>query len=70
MGKWLIFFGLLLILAGLALHFGISFSWFGNLPGDISIKSGNTRIYIPITTSILISILLSLLIYLFNIITR
>ncbi|MEJ2005632.1 MAG: DUF2905 domain-containing protein [Cyclobacteriaceae bacterium] len=70
MGKWLIFIGILLILAGIAVHFGMKLNWLGNLPGDISIKSGNTRIYIPIATSIVLSIILSLLIYLFRLFSR
>jgi hypothetical protein len=70
MGKWLIFFGILFIIAGIAIHFGFRASWLGNLPGDISIKSGNTRIYIPLASSIVISILLSILIYLFRLLSR
>ncbi len=70
MGKWLIFFGILLIIAGLAIHFGLKATWLGNLPGDISIKSGNTHVYIPIATSIVLSIILSILIYLFRLLSR
>jgi len=70
MGKWLIFIGVILIIAGVAIHFGLKTSWLGNLPGDISFKSGNNRIYIPITTSIVISIFLSLMIYVFRLLSR
>jgi hypothetical protein len=36
-------------------------SWFGRLPGDIRVTSGNTRVYIPITSMVLASIVLSVL---------
>jgi uncharacterized membrane protein YidH (DUF202 family) len=38
-------------------------SWFGRLPGDIRIANGNTRVYIPITTMIIVSVVLSLVSY-------
>lgn len=50
--------GLVIVLLGLlALAGGLS--WFGNLPGDIRYRSNGTRLYIPITSMILISIVLS-----------
>ena len=70
MGKWLILIGILFIIAGLAVHFGLRLSWLGKLPGDISWQSGNTKVYIPITSSLLISLLISLIIYLFRLLTR
>lgn len=52
--------GLLLVVVGLiALAGGLS--WFGRLPGDIRYESNGTRVYVPITSMILISILLSVL---------
>lgn len=41
-------------------------SWFGRLPGDIRYESGGTRIYVPITTMILVSLVLTALSYLFR----
>jgi hypothetical protein len=38
-------------------------NWFGRLPGDIRYESGNTRIYIPITTMLLVSVGLSVVLY-------
>jgi hypothetical protein len=38
-------------------------SWFGRLPGDIRYSSGNTRVFFPITTMIILSVVLSLLMY-------
>jgi len=40
--------------------------FFGRLPGDIRIENEHTRIYIPITTMIVLSIVLSLLLHLFK----
>jgi uncharacterized protein HemY len=40
-------------------------TWLGNLPGDIRISSGNTRIYIPITSMLLVSAALNVLLWLF-----
>jgi len=63
--------GLILILIGAAcagigiyLYAGGSLSWLGKLPGDIRIVKPGYRIYIPITTSLLISIILSVIFYL------
>jgi hypothetical protein len=38
------------------------FSWFGNLPGDIKIEGENSRVFIPITSMIVISIVLTLVV--------
>ena len=71
MGKILIGIGLAIVALGVLLVVvdripGLSstFSWFGRLPGDISIKRDNFSFYFPITTSIVLSVLLSLLFYL------
>ena len=62
MPKLLIIAGIVLIAIGLAWLVGERLG-LGRLPGDIVIERGNTRIYIPIATSILISIVLSLLLW-------
>ncbi len=41
-------------------------SWFGRLPGDIRIEGHNTRVYIPIVSMLLISVVLSLLFTIFG----
>lgn len=65
LGLLIIFFGLLLILGGALIWTG-ALSWFGRLPGDIHIERENVRIYIPITSMILISLALSLLLGVIN----
>ncbi|GAA1254123.1 hypothetical protein GCM10009609_16840 [Pseudonocardia aurantiaca] len=62
-GPWLVGGGLILLLGGFLAWTG-ALSWLGNLPGDIRISSGNTRIYIPITSMLLISLALNALIWL------
>ena len=58
MGKLLVIVGLLIALAGLLTMLGVPL---GRLPGDISYRRGNTSFYFPLTTSILVSIVLTLL---------
>lgn len=64
--KSLIIAGSLFILAGLIWHFSGGNIPLGSLPGDIRIEKENTKIFIPITSSILISALFSLVAYLFS----
>jgi len=59
-GKLLIFFGIILVAVGILFIFAGRIPWFGKLPGDIYIKKENFVFYFPLTTSILISIILSL----------
>lgn len=67
MGKGLIFMGVVIIIVGILLLFSERLPFnLGKLPGDISFKKENFSFYFPITTSILISIILSLLFYLFG----
>lgn len=61
MGKFLIFVGILCIVAGLFITYGPKIPFFGKLPGDISIERENYRVYFPIATCIVISLLLTLL---------
>jgi len=63
-GKILILIGVILILAGLILHFaGNKLSWIGHLPGDIRIEKENFKFYFPVTTMILVSILLTAILW-------
>lgn len=65
MQRFLIVLGLLILLAGIAWPV-LSRIGLGRLPGDIMIQRGGTSFYFPIVTCILISIVLSALIWLFN----
>jgi uncharacterized membrane protein len=60
LGLLIVIVGLALIVIGGLVALG-AFSWFGRLPGDIRIESGSTRVYIPVTTMLLLSVVLSLL---------
>lgn len=64
-GTLLIFLGIGLVLAGVLANTGL-LSWFGRLPGDIRIERGNTRVYIPIVSMLIVSVVLSLLLALFR----
>ncbi len=66
MGKALIALGILMVLVGLLLVFSGRFPWLGRLPGDIYIRKGNFSFYFPLATCILISLILSLLFWLFR----
>lgn len=75
-GKLIIFIGLLLMLIGgfitvLGKLSGVGgLGWFGKLPGDILIKRDSFSFYFPLTTSILISVLISLVAYLLSVLKR
>ena len=64
-GKWLIVIGLLLIIAGIIIYFfHDKLGWIGRLPGDIRIERENFRFYFPVTTMILLSLVVSFIIWL------
>jgi uncharacterized protein HemY len=65
-GKILISIGIILILIGIIMILGPKIPWIGKLPGDISIQRENFSFYFPLTTCIIISIILTLLFYLFR----
>ena len=58
MGRILIVVGIVLVVVGLLVSFGVPI---GRLPGDMTYRSGNFSFYFPLTTSIIASILLTLL---------
>ena len=67
-GKPLILIGALLVLVGLALTLGdrLTFLRFGRLPGDIVYRRGNLTLYFPLATSILLSLILTALLWFFG----
>ena len=62
-GKLLVGFGLLIALAGVVLVLVGRVPWIGRLPGDIHIQRGNFIFYFPLATSLLLSVVLTLLLY-------
>lgn len=66
LAKLLIVFGIVLVLLGGLLFLVGKIPFIGRLPGDIYIQKGNFSFYFPLTTSILISLLLTLLFFLFG----
>ncbi len=66
MGKLLIVVGIVCILAGLLILYLPKTPFLGKLPGDINIEKENFKLYFPVTTSIVISIVISLLLFLYN----
>ncbi len=65
MAKWLIVVGVLLVLVGLVWHyFPNALNWFGKLPGDLRYEGENSRVFIPITSMVIVSVVLSLLVHL------
>ena len=62
-GKWVIATGALIMLVGLVIYFfHDKFHWIGRLPGDIRIENENSRFYFPITTMIILSILITIMV--------
>ena len=66
-GKYILIAGGIVVLAGLIIYFfHDKLHWIGRLPGDIRIERESFRFYFPITTMILVSVVLSLLVRLFK----
>ncbi|WP_313523518.1 DUF2905 domain-containing protein [Stutzerimonas kunmingensis] len=63
MARWLIVAGAALLLLGIVWHyFPWLLNWFGRLPGDIRIQSERSRVFIPITSMVILSVVLTVLI--------
>lgn len=65
LGRLLVLFGAILLIAGVVLTMAGKLG-LGKLPGDIVYRRGNFSFYFPLMTSILLSIVLSLLLWLFR----
>ena len=65
-GKTLIVLGLVLVAVGVVVSLAPKIPWLGQLPGDILIKGERFTFYFPLMTSILISVIVSLVLYLFR----
>jgi uncharacterized protein YybS (DUF2232 family) len=66
LGKFLVLLGLLIAAVGVVMWTGFGKNWFGRLPGDIHYTRGNFTFYFPLVTCILISVVLTLLFWLFR----
>lgn len=64
MGKLLIVIGVILIIIGLIIHNFKGIPLIGRLPGDFHIKRDNFSFYLPLASSILLSLVITLIIYL------
>ena len=64
LGKSLIVIGLVIALIGVVLSFAGRIPWLGRLPGDIYVRRENFTFYFPLATSIVISLLLSFILWL------
>lgn len=66
LGKSLIIIGIIIIVIGLFAAYGSKIPYLGKLPGDIHVKRDNFVFYFPLATSIIISVILSLILYFFT----
>jgi DUF2905 family protein len=64
-GPLIVLAGVAIVVLGLLVWSG-GLGWFGRLPGDIRIERENARIYVPIVSMLLVSVVLSLVLYLIN----
>lgn len=64
-GPLIVVLGLAIAVIGLLVWSG-ALSWFGRLPGDIRIERESVRIYIPIVSMFILSVVLSFVFYLLN----
>lgn len=65
-GKTLIYIGVVLIIVGIVFSASGKIPWLGNLPGDIYIQRGRFAFYFPLATCLLISVIITLVLYLFR----
>jgi hypothetical protein len=65
-GKFLVVAGLLIAAAGALIWSGVGKGWLGRLPGDIHFARGNFSFHFPVATCLLLSLLLTILLWLFR----
>lgn len=66
LGKLLIVFGVVLVVMGLLFSFAGKIPWLGHLPGDIYIQRERFSFYFPLMTCLLLSLIITLVLYLFR----
>lgn len=62
-GLFVVTIGFVMVIVGLLVYTG-ALSWFGRLPGDLNFGGERTRIFIPITSMLIVSLVLSIIMYL------
>ena len=65
-GRAFLFFGVVFAAIGVALLFGPKVPWLGRLPGDIAIQRDHFSFYFPLASCLLVSVLLSVLLWFFS----
>ena len=66
LGKMLVVLGLVIAGVGMLLWAGVGKSWLGRLPGDIHVERDGFHFFFPITTGLLISVVLTLIVWIFR----
>jgi uncharacterized protein YybS (DUF2232 family) len=66
LGKFLVVLGLLIAVVGVLLWSGVGKGWLGRLPGDINYTKGNFSFHFPIVTCLIVSLILTLLLWFFR----
>lgn len=66
LGKILVVVGLLIAVLGAVLWSGVGKGWFGRLPGDLQYTRGNFNFYFPLATCVLLSLVATLVLWLFR----
>lgn len=70
-GNVLMLIGVGVVVVGALVRFAPGlFAWFGNLPGDIDIRGENSRVFIPLTSMIVVSVVLTVIVNLVGSILR
>ena len=64
LGKLIFFVGVAIAVLGLLVWMGVGRGWFGKLPGDISYSRGSFSFYFPLVTCLIISVVLTLIMWL------
>jgi len=65
LGLLIVAVGVVVVIVGALVAVG-GLSWFGRLPGDIRIETDHTRVYVPLVSMLIVSVVLSLLLSLFR----
>lgn len=65
-GKWLTLLGVAITVAGAMLWTGLGRGWLGQLPGDFRVARGNFQFFLPVTTCLLVSAIITVLLWIFR----